>query len=254
MNNQVIEKVNALREGVLTKEQIQTLAQAGIIPHDTPPAQVQAFAAACTAHGLSPFRKEIYLTKYNTKAGPVYSTIVGIDGLRKKAARTGDFAGRDDAKFNAKSDGSYMGALEASEAGKAPKSCSVTVYRVTQGHRVSFTKTVLWNEYAPASPPPSSKWVSMPFNMLEKCAEAAALRMAFADETAGLHIAEEREAFQDTTVQAAAARPEVMIDADVLAEQVNACETIDDLQALYKANPLHVNFADLFTARKNAMQ
>jgi uncharacterized protein YlzI (FlbEa/FlbD family) len=56
--------------------------------------------------------------------------------------------------------------------------------------------------------------------------------MAFADETAGLHVEEEREAFQDTTVQAAGGKMTI-IDADaeelarLIAEVRTAIATYD---------------------------
>ena len=89
------------KTGELTPTEIQTLAQAGVIPKDTPAAVVKVFAVACQQHGLSPFKKEIYLVGYGGK----YSTIVGIDGLRAKADRTGQLAGKDDAKYDAMPDG-----------------------------------------------------------------------------------------------------------------------------------------------------
>jgi len=192
---QELEKVNALREGILTKEQIDTLAKASIIPADTPAPVVSVFAATCAAHGLSPYKREIYLVKY----GNQYNTIVGIDGLRAKAARTGQFAGKDDAQYNRTADGRYLSAYDLRAKGEMPVTCTVTVYRICNGARCAFTKTVLWAEYAPANM--SGKWRAMGFNMIEKCCEAAALRIGFADETAGLHIEEERDAFQGTTIQ-----------------------------------------------------
>ena len=249
MNNQAIEKVNAVREGILDAAQIKTLAEASIIPFDTPPAILQVFAAACAAHGLSPYRREIYLVKY----GNQYNTIVGIDGLRTKAARTGEFAGRDDAKFNLTSDGKYQTAFEVRDAGNIPpKTCTVTVYRLIGGQRCPFTKTVLFAEYCPANF--TGKWKAMPFNMIEKCAEAAALRMAFADETAGLHIPEEQAAFEDVTITAAAANPALTIDAEVLAAKIEACDTLKDLQALYKSDERHIAYADMFTTRKGELK
>jgi phage recombination protein Bet len=244
-----IEKVNALREGILTKEQIDTLAKASIIPADTPAPVVAVFAATCAAHGLSPYKREIYLVKYGTQ----YNTIVGIDGLRAKAARTGQFAGKDDAQFNRTADGSYLTAYDVLKKGgkEFPDTCTITVYRVIGAHRVPFTKTVLWREYAPARL--GGKWQAMPFNMLEKCAEAAALRMAFADETAGLHIVEEKEAFQDTTIQAAEVRPSVTVDTDDLQAKIDACNTPQELKALYSEDARYSDFADLFTARKDEL-
>ena len=57
-----------MKAGV-TPAQIETLAQAGVIPANTPPAQVEVFAESCRQHGLSPFKKEIYPVSYNTKNG-----------------------------------------------------------------------------------------------------------------------------------------------------------------------------------------
>lgn len=240
-------KINNIREGILSREQIDTLAKASIIPYDTPAPVLQVFAATCAAHGLSPYKREVYLVKY----GNQYNTIVGIDGLRAKAARTGQFAGRDDAQFNRKADGSYLTAYDVRSKGEMPITCTVTVYRVIGGQKHAFTKTVLWAEYAPANI--SGKWKTMGFNMLEKCAEAAALRMAFADETAGLHVEEEREAFQDTTVQAAEHRPALTIDRQDLQGKIDECETVADLMKLYKSDARHAEYADLFSTRKNAL-
>lgn len=169
--------------GFFDDNQIKTLEQGGIIPAQTPPQQIQLFGAICREHELSPLTKEIYLIGYGGK----YSVVVGIDGLRKKAARTGAFAGRDDAKFDVMPDGTYKTAAQLKAENKLPMSCTVTVYRVVSGLRVPFTKTVLFSEYRGKS----GKWNEMPLNMIEKCAEAAAIRTAFADQVAGLHIQEE---------------------------------------------------------------
>lgn len=248
METKTIQKVNDIREGILNAQQIKTLAEASIIPYDTPAAILRVFAAACAAHGLSPYKREIYLVKYGTQ----YNTIVGIDGLRTKAARTGEFAGRDDAKFNLASSGKYQTAFEVREAGDiSPKTCTVTVYRMTGGQRCPFTKTVLFAEYCPANF--TGKWKTMGFNMIEKCAEAAALRMAFADETSGLHIPEEQAAYEDNTLSAAATNPALTIDRDELAAKIEACDTAKDLHNLYKSDTRHSAYADMFTARKNEL-
>lgn len=183
--------------GQLTPQQIETLAKAGVIPKNTPPAIVEVFAVMCAQHGLSPFKKEIYLVEYNGK----YSNIVGIDGFRAKAARTGCLAGRDDAKFNLQPDGSFQTAAQLAAKREMPITCTVTVWKVVSGIRCPFTKTVVFTEYCPANKP--MKWGTMPYNQIEKCAEAAALRSGFADETAGLNIEEESAAIQDITISAA---------------------------------------------------
>lgn len=230
--------------------EIKTLAAAGIIPHDTPPAILQVFALACNQHGLSPFKKEIYLVAYNTQGGKQYHTIVGIDGLRRKAARTGEYAGCDEAMYNRKSDGTYQ---TAAEVKGIPATCTVTVYRLLGGWSCPFTKTVVFAEYYPAVSAGKSggKAAAMPFNMIAKCAEAGALRMAFADETAGLYIDEERAAIEDTTVSAVQIRPFAAIDQAELAMKIEDCEGLEALKLLYGSNPAYQEYAEMFTKRKS---
>jgi phage recombination protein Bet len=248
--------MNNDKKNFMSEEDIKTLTQAGIIPDGTPAAIVKVFALACANHNLSPFKKEIYLVKYNTKTGVQYHTIVGIDGLRAKAARTGQFAGRDDAKYDLQPDGKFFTASQIAGAKKMPISCTITVYRMVGGQRCPFTKTVVFAEYYPAVANPNpdrrdfSKAATMPFNMIEKCAEAAVLRMAFAEETEGLHIPEESAAFEDSTLSAAETRPELTIDAADLEDRLSQVWTIPVLMEVYKENPAHKEFAQLFTDRR----
>lgn len=239
---------------LITDDQLRTLAQAGVIPHDTPAPVVRVFAQACREHGLSPFKKEIYLVSYNTRQGKQYHNIVGIDGLRTKAARTGQFAGRDDAKFNMQPDGQFQTAAQVKQSGKAPVSCTITVYRLMGGVRCPFTKTVLFEEYYPAAQG-FSKAATMPINMIEKCAEAAALRMGFADEVAGLHIQEESAAIEDVTIQAAnTANPGASVDIEDLKDKLSQSFTLEALAVLYRSNPAHKAHADLFSARRSEIE
>lgn len=240
----------------LSKEEIQVLAKAGVIPFDTPSEMVTVFATACKQHGLSPFKKEIYLVRYQSSKGAQYHTIVGIDGLRVKAARTGQLAGRDDAKFDVQPDGSFKTSAQLKTAKALPITCTVTVYRAIAGLRCPFTKTVVFAEYYPAVANPNpqkqdfSKASTMPFYMIEKCAEAAALRMAFADETAGLHIEEEAAAMQDITLQAAEIEPSAAITEEMVLVELVKCETAQAVKSLYNSNKRkYAPFAHLFTDR-----
>jgi len=242
-----------MQTGQVTPDQIQTLAKAGVIPFDTPPAVLEVFAHACKQHNLSPFKKEIYLVKYNSSQGAQYHTIVGIDGFRMKAARTGQNAGVDDPRYNVQANGTFETASMVKVSGKLPVSCSVTVYRLIGGQRCPFTATVIFDEYYPAVATGKagfSKAAVMPFNMIAKCAEAKALKMAFSDELAGLHIEEEAAAFEDATVSAAEIKPAVAIDPETLAAKIKACETLQDLALLYGSNPAYKEYAELFTDRK----
>jgi len=246
----------------LSDSDIQTLVQAGIIPEGTPRPIINVFAIACVAHSLSPFKKEIYLVKYNTKNGPQYHTIVGIDGLRIKAARTGQFAGRDDCKYDVQPDGKFVTAAMLKKANAIPTTCTVTIYRMIAGQRCPFTKTVVFAEFYPAvaNPNPNpqrqdfSKAATMPFNMIEKCAEAAVLRMGFSDEVGGLYIPEEAAAFEDSTIQAAETRPELTVDVDALKDRLEKVWTLPVLREIYDENAAHKEFAHLFNDRRDELK
>jgi phage recombination protein Bet len=219
---------------------LKELEAAGIIPQATPTAQLFIFAKICTDKRLSPFSKQIHLTRYNTREGMKYSIIVGIDGYRSLAARTGLHAGTEDAKFDVMPDGSYKTAAELIAAGKKPVSATVTVYKIlSSGLRASFSHTAVLSEFQG-----QQKWQSMPFQMLAKVAEAFALRKAFPDELAGLSITEEEHAYTDTQQD----QP----DAEIL-QLIAGCQTVDELGALYKRTKNAVKFIEQFTARKNEL-
>lgn len=188
---------NELQKSGLDSGQIETLAKAGVIPANTPAAIVQVFAHACKEHNLSPFKKEIYLVKY----GSQYSTIVGIDGFRIKAARTGQYAGADDIKFDVQSNGAFFTAAQLKAAGKLPVTATATVYRIVGGVRCPFTHTAVFAEFY-GTAAAYSKAASMPFQMISKVAEGFALKKGFSDELAGLHIEEEAAAFSGETIEA----------------------------------------------------
>ena len=111
--------------------------------------------------------------------------IVGIDGLRAVAERTGAYAGNDDPVFD-------------DEA--KPTKATVNVYKIVQGLRVAFTATARWDQYVATYKSkttgkiePTPLWGKMPHLMLGKCAEALALRKAFPAMMSGLYVAEEMQ-------------------------------------------------------------
>lgn len=229
------------QSGGLSPEQIETLAKAGVIPANTPVAIVQVFAHACKEHGLSPFKKEIYLVKY----GSQYSTIVGIDGFRIKAARTGQYAGCDDIKFDVQANGAFSTAAQLKAAGKLPVTATATVYRIVGGVRCPFTHTAVFNEFYGAAAS-YSKASSMPFQMISKVAEGFALKKGFSDELAGLHIEDEEAAFAGETVSSQTTHN---VNPDELREKIKACVSRDELVLLYKSTPGAGDFAADFQDR-----
>jgi phage recombination protein Bet len=242
---------------IINSDKLQTLTDAGIIPANTPPAQVQLFAEACRQHGLSPFKKEIYLLSYNTREGTRYATIVGIDGLQQKAARTGRFAGVDQEQYDLLSNGSFKTSAELAAEKRLPISCTVTVYAIIGGVRCPFTATALFAEYYPyvaGGKDNYSKAATMPFNMIAKCARAKALRMAFADELSGLAIEEEKAAYEDKTITAIEVNPASAIDADELREQLELITDVDRLRTVYKSDAKYKQFADIFSQRAEVIR
>ena len=182
--------------GALTPENIKTLEGAGIIPPNTPPAQIKVFAQICKEKGLSPFSKEIYLVSYFDKNSQSYkySPITGINGYRKIADRTGFLAGCSIEKYNLKSDGTHKTASDLKSENKLPETCTVTVFKIVGGMKCDFTHTAVFSEFNTGK----NKWKTMPFQMINKVAEAFAIRKAFGSETSGISLREEMGAFEDS--------------------------------------------------------
>ena len=210
----------AIIRGELTPDEITILSNGGIIPKDVPPAQVALFAKICQEHGLSPFRNEMSLIKF----GGTYQALVRIDGTRKKAARTEQYAGMEDARYNLKSDGTYQTAAELKAANKTPDTCTITVYRMVGGQRCPFTRTVLFAEFATGS---NSKWRDTPFQMISKVAESFALKSAFGDELGGLHIQEEAGAFEEHSVAHQTVKVEAAMPEQYQSEFEQACDILN---------------------------
>jgi hypothetical protein len=121
--------------------------------------------------GLDPLKPgHIHFVKYGNNPGTI---IIGIDGFRSKAAKTGKHAGtkrgviRDD-------NGKCIGAW-----------CEV--YRSDWSHPAR--EEVSLSEYNSGK----SNWAKMPETMIKKVAEVAALRMAFPDELGGVYSDDEMD-------------------------------------------------------------
>lgn len=235
------------RAAELQQKEIATLVEAGIIPANTPPAQIKIFARFCYEKGLSPFAGEVHMVAYNTKEGVKYSRITGIDGYRKIAARTNELAGKDDVKYDLCADGSFKTAAELKKAKQLPVSATVTVYRLKQGHRVPFTATALWDEFAQTytyqgQVKYKGKWEpngGMPYHMLAKCAEAMALREGFGDQLAGIYIPEEQGAFESDNRQLVSdtAQFDEQEILDQIKGELKLIKTYPDLEVYFKRNP-----------------
>ena len=149
----------------------------------------------CKARKLDPFKRVVHIVPiYSRSLGRMVDTVwPGIGELRTTAARTGEFAGMDEMRH---------GPIIEEKVGNVPMTypewSQATVYRMVKGQRVPFVgPKVRWLEtYATAkrdSDDPNEMWRNRPFGQIDKCAEAAALRLAFPEEIGSDYIPEEVE-------------------------------------------------------------
>src|SRR3990167_1957882 len=149
-----------------------------------PAKDVIQFIYVCFRTGLDPIVGQIYAVhRWNNKLGDFQMTIqAGIDGMRLAAQRNGNYAGQDDAIFE-----------PLDENTKAPRKASVTIYKIVKSHKVPFTATARWGEYAQIMSDGKlmGMWEKMPYNQLSKCAESLALRKGFPNELSGIYSEDE---------------------------------------------------------------
>ena len=182
-------KYNGNNGVALTDADIQTLVDANIIPKGTPKAQVSVFARTCSERNLSPFSKQIYLMKRETKQGTRYNTQTSIDGFRSIAERTNKYAGSDDYTF----DEGIAEYQMIKDKRMKPTTATATVHKILPNQQIFPIKaTVRWEEYYPGGNQ-GFMWDKMPFLMLGKCAEALALRKAFPEQLGSIYINEEMQ-------------------------------------------------------------
>jgi phage recombination protein Bet len=186
----------------LSNEQIQLLIKTVAKGADIN--ELGLFLNVSKRAGLDPFLRQIHLIPRSVKQGDNWVTIrtvqVGIDGYLAIAERTGQLAGIDDAVFD---DGHKY------EPGKEPinpSKATVTVWRMVQGNRVSFTATARWKEYFPGDKL-GFMWKKMPYGQLSKCALSLALRKAFPTDLGGLYTDVEMEQADAIQVKAEAIEP-----------------------------------------------
>lgn len=161
--------------------------------------ELKMFLYVCERTGLDPFSKQIHLVpRYDGRLGrEIYTVVIGIDGLRSVAERTGAYAGNDDPIFGDDKEIEFKETVWEGGAKKevakkmfVPTQASSTVRKIVQGLVCPFSATAKWDEYYPGDRS-GMMWRKMPHNMLGKCAEAKALRKAFPAVMSGLYVAEE---------------------------------------------------------------
>lgn len=153
--------------GQWTVEQMKLITD--VVAKGATPDELKLFLYRCNKMGLDPLKAgQIYFIKYGTNPGTI---VIGIEGFRSRAARTGKLKGikrgvlRDDK-------GSCVGAWAKVKRADWDDPAEVEVSLVEYDTK-------------------RAEWAKKPETMIQKVAEAAALRMAFPDELGDAYTEEE---------------------------------------------------------------
>ena len=148
---------------------------------------IKYFFAHAKACDLNPFKNEIILVPFKNKTDGTIkvSYITTISGLRIIAQRTGLYRGQTIPLFCGKSQEWY----EAWIYDEPPIACKVGVYRYDCTEPIYYVAK--FKEYTTGL----GNWLTKPCIMLQKCAEAGAIRKAF-PESAGLYTEEEMDIYK----------------------------------------------------------
>lgn len=142
--------------------------------------ELKLFLYRCKHLELDPLKPgQIHFIKYGSSPGTI---VVGIEGFRSKAARTG------------KHSGTQRGILRDDKGKCVGAFCEVSRSDWSRPAR----EEVSLHEYNTGK----SAWAKMPETMIKKVAEAAALRMAFPDDLGGIYINEEMDQAAPRNVEA----------------------------------------------------
>jgi phage recombination protein Bet len=175
-------------------DQKQRAALAALGIRDAPNAELAVFMHYCQRTGLDPFSRQIYFIKRRVKEDgqwtDKWTTQIGIDGFRvirdRIAERLGVTVEYEDTTWYDHDGREHKVWLR----NDPPAGCIVTV--IKDGRR--FPAAIRFDSYAQRnrdSGELTGQWKTQPDHMIEKCAEAFALRRAFPHDLAGIYLAEE---------------------------------------------------------------
>lgn len=149
----------------------------------------------CKARKLDPFKRVVHIVPIwdSTRNREVETVWPGIAEHRTTAFRTRQYAGADPTAFGPMIEHTFSGDIGRDERKQRrnipmrfPEWAQITIYRMIDGQRVPFPgPRCYWMEYYSRmgkSALPNDRWQRAPIQMIEKCAEAAALRRAFPEE------------------------------------------------------------------------
>jgi phage recombination protein Bet len=148
------------------------------------------FFAVCEKLQLDPLTKQVHPSKhYDTQQSKyVLTIVVGIDGLRSLAERTGEYEGQTQVAYFDTEGKEYN---VWTDLKMPPWAAKVGIYR--KGFRDALYATALTRSYAQRKKDGgyTKFWAQMPEVMIAKVAEACALRKAFPQALSSLYVREE---------------------------------------------------------------
>lgn len=198
-----------------------------------PPGIMAAFIAACGRTGLDPTAKQIYAAQMGGK----WTVLIGIDGMRVVAQRTGQYDGQDPIEWQAEENGPWV-----TVPPKSPFAARVAIYRKGVGR--PLVQTVTFAEFGSSA---KGNWEKRPSHMLGIRAESHGFRRAFPMELAGLYTPEDFEGDDVDTSDAIADEPTedwgalikdaaTRADLDAIGERLKASgEATDKIRAAWLA-------------------
>ena len=156
--------------------------------------EVSLFLQLCKSQRLNPFVKDAYLVKYGSNPAQM---ITNYQVFNRRACRNDNYAGIENGVVVLRNgeivhkDGSavYKAAGETLLGGWAK------VY-FKDNRKPAYAEVAL-DDYSTGK----SNWSKMPGVMIEKCAKAAAWRLAFPDDFQGMYVSEEMQQAQPQPVE-----------------------------------------------------
>lgn len=176
------------------------------VAKDTNAEEFEQFIHICKHTRLDPLRRQVFCFVFNKQKADKRQMVIvtSIGGYRTIASRTGNYRpGSTQTVFN-------EAAVDKLTNPKGIEYGEATVYQFAHGDWHAITERAYWEEFAPLVDDwiegddgrrrPSGKpkldpkkegWHRMPRVMIEKCAEAKALRRAWPDDFDGLYSEDE---------------------------------------------------------------
>lgn len=197
MNDMTDDQEKWLVDNNISREQWRTL-QNSLFPGSNP-ASLVLYMNYCQARKLDPMKKPAHIVPMSVKDARTGNyewrdvIMPGIYEYRVTAQRTGKYAGQDKVIFGP--DIEFTGGALTKSTITVPEYAEVTVHRIVEGNKCSFTGMAYFTETCATKKDGklNAMWSKRPRGQLAKCAEADALRKAFPDELGGEMTIEEME-------------------------------------------------------------